>query len=565
MVAESFVQDPQIRKWLDGVEPAWTLLTFDSLRALRQEPSAAQTAIRIANDLSVGETAASPVARNTLILLRQAIERVGLPLTATGNLSRAVVAEMCQLLEWPDYDQADAFRFNKVINEPDFLPLHAVRQLAQAATLVRAQRKKLVATPLGKSILSDARQGSLLAILFHLVFWHMDLGYFGHGLLGSWTQRDAGVVLWSLSVTLSGHRPRTGFDAQRSSAGQFCCDAQRCPLVRLSPCETARFHHAARRRGGCVAARGAGATARPNAAGQRADGMVGGKSGIPHLVRGIRPGTRRIRLGRRTQVRIDVHWTSADINRARTLAKELVDRQPDVILAGTTPVTAALLNEMHTIPIVFAVVSDPVGAGFVGSLPRPGGNVTGFINEEGAMGGKWLALLQEVAPRFRRAAIMFNPDTAPGGGTYFLGSFEAAAQAMIVEPIVARVRSDAEIESAIAALGQENAALVVMTDSFMGVHRGTIIRAALRHKVPTIYDAVVFAREGGLLAYGSSNADSFRRSADYVDRILRGAKPANLPVQVPVKYELAINLKTAKSLGLEVPLFFQQRADEVIE
>jgi LPS sulfotransferase NodH len=141
MVAESFVQDPQIRKWLDGVEPAWTLLTFDSLRALRQEPSAAQTAIRIANDLSVGETAASPVARNTLILLRQAIERVGLPLTATGNLSRAVVAEMCQLLEWPDYDQADAFRFNKVINEPDFLPLHAVRQLAQAATLVRAQRR----------------------------------------------------------------------------------------------------------------------------------------------------------------------------------------------------------------------------------------------------------------------------------------------------------------------------------------------------------------------------------------------------------------------------------------
>ena len=198
MVAESFVQDPQIRKWLDGVEPAWTLLTFDSLRALRQEPSAAQTAIRIANDLSVGETAASPVARNTLILLRQAIERVGLPLTATGNLSRAVVAEMCELLEWPDYDQADAFRLNKVINEPDFLPLHVVRPLAQAATLVRAQRGKLAATPLGKSMLSE--QGSLLAILFHLAFWHMDLGYFGRGLLGSWPQADVGVVLWSLSI-----------------------------------------------------------------------------------------------------------------------------------------------------------------------------------------------------------------------------------------------------------------------------------------------------------------------------------------------------------------------------
>jgi hypothetical protein len=167
---------------------------------LRQEPSAAQTAIRIADDLGVDEIAGSSVARNTLILLQQAIERRGLPLTATGNLSRAVVAEMCKLFEWPNYDQADAFRFNKVINEPDFLPLHVIRQLAQAATLVRAQRGKLVATPLGRSMLSDARQGRLLATLFHLAFWHMDLGYFGRVLLGSWPQADAGIVLWSLSV-----------------------------------------------------------------------------------------------------------------------------------------------------------------------------------------------------------------------------------------------------------------------------------------------------------------------------------------------------------------------------
>ena len=200
MVAEDFLQDPQIRAWLDGIEPAWTLLTFESLRALRREPSATQTAIRIANDLSVGEIADSPVARNTLILLRQAIDRGGLPLTATGNLSRAVVAEMCKLIEWPDYNQADAFSFNKVINEPDFLPLHVVRQLAQAATLVRTQRGKLIATPLGKSMLSDTKQGALLAILFHLAFWHMDLSYFGRGVLGSWPQADAGVVLWSLSV-----------------------------------------------------------------------------------------------------------------------------------------------------------------------------------------------------------------------------------------------------------------------------------------------------------------------------------------------------------------------------
>src|SRR5256714_11272162 len=159
MVTEHFLQDPQVRQWLDGVEPAWTLLSLDSLRSLRQEPSAVQTTIRIANDLGTGEIAGSAVARNTLILLQQATERGGLPVTATGNLSRAVVAEMCKLVEWPDYDQAAVFQFNKVINEPDFLPLHVVRILAQAATLILAQRGKLVATSLGKSMLSDARQG----------------------------------------------------------------------------------------------------------------------------------------------------------------------------------------------------------------------------------------------------------------------------------------------------------------------------------------------------------------------------------------------------------------------
>ena len=201
MVAEDFLQDPQVRQWLDGVEPAWTLLSFDSLRALRQEPSAVATAIRIANDLSADEIASSAVARNTFILLQQAIERGGLPLTATGNLSRAVVAEMRELIEWPGYDQADAFRLHKVINEPDFLPLHIVRLLAEAVKLVRTQRGKLVATPLGKSMLSETRRGSLPAILFHLALWHMDLGYFARGLLGSWPQSDIGIVLWSLSVS----------------------------------------------------------------------------------------------------------------------------------------------------------------------------------------------------------------------------------------------------------------------------------------------------------------------------------------------------------------------------
>jgi hypothetical protein len=200
MVAEDFLLDLQVRTWLDGVEPAWMLLTFDSLRALRQEPSASHATIRIANNVSVEEIAGSAVARNTLILLRQAIERNGLALTATGNLSRAVVAEMRELMAWPNYDRAEAFRLHKVINEPDFLPLYVVHRLAEAATLVRPQRGKLMATSLGKSMPSEERQGSLLAILFHLAFWHADLGNFGRGLLGSWPQVDAGVVLWSLSV-----------------------------------------------------------------------------------------------------------------------------------------------------------------------------------------------------------------------------------------------------------------------------------------------------------------------------------------------------------------------------
>ena len=226
MVAEDFLRDPQVREWLGGVEPAWTLLTFDSLQALRQAPSSVQTAIRIANDLNADEVGAAPIARNTLILLRQAVERDGLPLTATGNLSRAAVAEMRELIEWPDYDQARAFQFHEVINEPDFLPLHVVRQLAQAATLVRAKRGKLVATPLGKSMLSDARQRSLLAILFHLAFWLLDLGYFGRGLLGSWPQADAGIVLWSLSVCANAWQTSEQLTRLCTSRSQRCFRAR---------------------------------------------------------------------------------------------------------------------------------------------------------------------------------------------------------------------------------------------------------------------------------------------------------------------------------------------------
>jgi putative tryptophan/tyrosine transport system substrate-binding protein len=237
-----------------------------------------------------------------------------------------------------------------------------------------------------------------------------------------------------------------------------------------------------------------------------------------------------------------------------------------VILAGSTPVTAALHRETSTIPIVFAPVADPVGSGFVAGLPRPGGNMTGFINIEDSVGGKWLELLKEIAPGIRRAAAMFNPDTSPHVGAYYLPAFEAAARSLKVESIVAPVHSDAEIESVINSLGREpGGGLVVLSDSFMGAHRGTVIAAATRNDVPSIFDVPFFPRDGGLLSFGPSYPDIFRRAASYVDRILRGEKPADLPVQLPIKFQMAINLKTAKALGLTVPQSLLLHADEIIE
>jgi putative tryptophan/tyrosine transport system substrate-binding protein len=180
-------------------------------------------------------------------------------------------------------------------------------------------------------------------------------------------------------------------------------------------------------------------------------------------------------------VRFEQRWTDADVNRTSAFAKELVAAQPDVILTSTTPVTTALHSETNTIPIVFTIVSDPVGAGLVAGLPHPGGNVTGFTHTDAALGGKWLGLLKEVAPGIKRAGIMFNPDTAPGSGKFFLGSIEAAARSLAVEPVIMRVRSDAEIEAAIAALGREQAGLAAMDDSFMAVHQRTLIFSSARH------------------------------------------------------------------------------------
>jgi putative ABC transport system substrate-binding protein len=265
-------------------------------------------------------------------------------------------------------------------------------------------------------------------------------------------------------------------------------------------------------------------------------------------------------------VRIDIRWSVGDVDRMRTFAKELVDLKPDVILANTSPATAALQRVTGTIPIVFAGISDPVGAGFVSGLPRPGGNITGFINNEASLGGKWLQLLTEITAGIKRVSIMFNPDTAPVGGSYYLLPFEAAARSLKVEPIIATVHTDVEIETVITSLGREpGGGLVVMPDVFMLVHRGPIILLAARNNVPAVYWRSVFVRDGGLVSYGPDPVDIFRRAAPYVDRILRGAKPADLPVQLPTKFEMAVNVKTAKALGLLVPETLLATADEVIE
>jgi putative ABC transport system substrate-binding protein len=244
----------------------------------------------------------------------------------------------------------------------------------------------------------------------------------------------------------------------------------------------------------------------------------------------------------------------------------LVGQQPEVIVTGSTPATAAVQRETRTIPIVFAGVSDPVASGIVARLNQPGGNITGFGILEASLGGKWLELLTEIAPGLKRAAIMFNPDVAPGLSFVFMPSLDTAAQSLKIVPIIAPVHSDAEIEAAIIALGREpRGGLVVIPDGFMLAHRASSISAAARNSVPAVYSGSEFARDGGLFSYGVDLVDIFRRAVTYVDRILRGAKPAELPVQLPTKYEMVVNRKTANALGLALPPSILLRADEVID
>ncbi len=263
---------------------------------------------------------------------------------------------------------------------------------------------------------------------------------------------------------------------------------------------------------------------------------------------------------------IDARWARPeDSELMRRFAKELVALQPDLLLSSTTPTTGALLQQTRTIPIVFAIVADPIGSGFVANYARPGGNVTGFIFTEPTMVGKWLELLKEIAPRIERVAMLFNPASATYA-EYWLKPFKAAAASFAVEAIAAPVRDSSELETVIAAQAREpNGGLIAMPDSFTDAHRVEITSLAARYRLPAVYPFRLFAAVGGLLSYGVDRTDNFRRAATYVDRILKGEKPADLPVQAPSKFELVVNLKTAKALGVRISENLLSLADEVIE
>ena len=262
---------------------------------------------------------------------------------------------------------------------------------------------------------------------------------------------------------------------------------------------------------------------------------------------------------------IDFRWSSGDTAETQTLARELVELNPELIVGMTTPAVAALVEETKTIPIVFAGVVDPVGRGFVSNMARPGGNVTGILNFEFSMGGKWLETLKQVAPAVRRVALLFNPETAPFAPS-FVRVIEGSATSFAVEPTAAPVYDAAQLERAMIDLAAKpGGGLIVLPDVFTIGHRDLIIGLAARHRVPAVYPLRAFVMSGGLISDSGDSSDILRRTASYVDRILKGAKPGDLPVQSPTKFELVINLRTAKSLGLEIPPMLLARADEVIE
>jgi putative tryptophan/tyrosine transport system substrate-binding protein len=282
-------------------------------------------------------------------------------------------------------------------------------------------------------------------------------------------------------------------------------------------------------------------------------------------VEALHQGLQRFEWADGRNVRIEHRWAASDIDSMRDLARELVGLRPAVILTDTTPVTAAVLRETRTITIIFVQVTDPVASGFVTSVPRPGGNATGFTTNPLTMASKWLELLMEVAPRTVRVMFLFNPPTTAHPQRFF-EPLKAAASAIGVEPVASPVHDSAEVETAIAAFaGEPDSGLIVMPTAFTLAHRDLIIKLAERHRLPAVYGFRHYAQSGELISYGNIAADAYRQAANYIDRILHGAKPADLPVQGPVKFELVVNLKTAKRIGLTIPESFLLRADEVIE
>jgi putative tryptophan/tyrosine transport system substrate-binding protein len=273
------------------------------------------------------------------------------------------------------------------------------------------------------------------------------------------------------------------------------------------------------------------------------------------------------KLGRTegSNFRIELRWAGYDPDKMKTFARELVDLRPDAILSVTTPVTDTLVRETQTIPIVIATVADPISSGFVTNLGRPGGNVTGFALYEPSMGGKWLELLKRIAPGVTRVALLFNPTTSVPI-KFYMASIQAAASSFTIQTSSAPVHAQDEIEGVIAALaGNPGAGLIVMPDLFNTINRDLIIAVAARYRIPAIYFFRSFADSGGLISYGPDFAEQYPRAAEYIDRILKGEKPGDLPIQMPMKVPLIINLRTANALGLDVPLGLLNAADEIIE
>jgi putative ABC transport system substrate-binding protein len=265
------------------------------------------------------------------------------------------------------------------------------------------------------------------------------------------------------------------------------------------------------------------------------------------------------------KLHLDYRWAGGDLNRVQTYASEIISLAPDVIVANATPVLEVLHSQTSTIPIVFVQVIDPVTRGFVNSLSQPGGYITGFTNFEFSMGGKWAELLREIAPSIKSTAVVFNPKTAPYGEAFF-NQIKANASPLGIEAVAMMVNDVASLEATVAAVSAKpEASVIILPDTFTTVHRSLIIELIGRNHLAAVYPFRYFATEGGLISYGVVAEDSFRRAGEYVGRILDGAAPRNLPVQAPVKFELVVNLKTAKALGLTVPPSLLATADEVIE